>query len=364
MNVLQKTRRLAIVGLAAALIFFLFAGVALAKRGHDFSERDCNVCHREKNGLSTPPLSAPRGDVSSQCVNCHTSCDVWSRHDGRPVAGIRMMDALPLTGDQKMGCVTCHDPHLNQPANAASAPSGYLRIGVLKRELCLNCHLYDDVAKGSVEVSTPPDKVIVNEDHIPLIGRTVDLAEDRLQVKVNGASFSLPVRNGVFYTRLALQEGMNRIEIVAEGGTLWRGEVLQSLGESLSENYGKVYRRHQTGSLDECLACHEGEGGEFTVATGSTPGLCYDCHEPLNEKRFLHGPIAVGECLTCHDPHGGIGRNNLRERESVLCFSCHDRGNLGRHSRWGNTVAENSCSSCHDPHQSDTRFFTRSASIR
>ena len=89
----------------------------------------------------------------------------------------------------------------------------------------------------------------------------------------------------------------------------------------------------------------------------AAPALCYGCHERNDEKRYVHGPLAVGDCLACHDPHSGYGTAHLRQEQALLCGNCHAaRENSA-------TVACNAsgkgCVDCHDPHQSDTRYLLK-----
>ena len=56
---------------------------------------------------------------------------------------------------------------------------------------------------------------------------------------------------------------------------------------------------------------------------GAAPTLCYGCHDRIDEKRYVHGPLAVGDCLVCHDPHRGYGAAHLREEQAPLCGKCH-----------------------------------------
>jgi predicted CXXCH cytochrome family protein len=274
-----------------------------------------------------------------------------------------MTVALPLQGEGRIVCVTCHDPHARLAAAAREQHPGQLRMSNLKRELCLNCHSPDGQGGGVVEVTIPPAGAITSDEYIPLLGRARGMGVTHLEVAINGATFPLPLQRGVFRTRLRLQDGLNRVELRAAEKTVWSGEVYKSTPGSPAESYGRVYYGHQTASLDECLECHEGSDGSFTAVTGTTPGLCYRCHEPLDSKRFLHGPLAVGECLSCHDPHGGIGPSHLRKNEVALCLTCHDAGQVQDHEGWEQAMADDACSTCHDPHQSDTRFLVKEARL-
>lgn len=344
--------------LAVAAVIFLFNGRALSSDFHSFSERDCNSCHSGETERTTWQKTRPTADVSPQCVNCHGSCESWREHRDRSAEPSAMTVSLPLREEGRIVCVTCHDPHIETLPGLSST----LRISNLKRELCLNCHRSGN-GGIAVEVVIPPPGVIVRDDYIPLLGKILDGEEDYLSVTINGAAFPVPVRDGIFHTRLRVREGLNRITVTLEDRLLWEGEVFQSPGSGATGKYGRVFLGHQTASLDECLSCHTGREGSFAAATAPAPELCYGCHEPLDDKRFLHGPLAVGECLSCHDPHGGVGPFHLKDKEVSLCLSCHDAGSVQQHGGWQQAMAEGSCSTCHDPHQSDTRFLVRHAGL-
>ena len=351
--------------LAGVVAGFLFSNTALALSEHRFSERDCGACHGEKGTGLTWQKTRPETDVSPKCVNCHSSCDTWGGHREAFTGQSAMATSLPPWEGERIVCVTCHDPHSGLGTAPRDTDAGTLRMSNLKRELCLNCHRSEGLPGGAVEVAMPLPGVITYEDYVPLLGRTRNLGEDHLEVTINGASFPLPVEEGLFHTRLRMLEGLNRIVITSKGETLWASEVYRASYGEPATNYGSVYYGHQTSSLAECLECHSGREGGFQVSAGPTPDLCYQCHDPLDRKRFLHGPLAVGDCLSCHDPHGGVGPFHLRDQEVALCLSCHDAEMVQDHRGWKETVAEGgSCSACHDPHQSDTRFLVRQVRLQ
>lgn len=351
--------------LTGVAVNFLFGNEALALSGHSFSERDCSACHEEKGTGLTWQKTRPEADVSPKCVNCHSSCDTWESHREVSTGRSAMATPLPLGDEERIVCVTCHDPHSGLGTASRGEYAGTLRMSNLKRELCLNCHRSEGIPGSAVEVAIPLPGMITYEDYVPLLGRTSNVGEDHLEVTMNGASFPLPVEDGLFHTRLRMLEGLNRIVITSKGDTLWEGEVYQASSGDAAAAYGSVYYGHQTSSLAECLECHSGREGGFQASTGPTPGLCYQCHDPLDRKRFLHGPLAVGDCISCHDPHGGVGPFHLREKEVALCLSCHDAELVQDHRGWRETVAEGgSCSACHDPHQSDTRFLVRQVRLQ
>ncbi len=346
-----------------AALFLVVPGNVFAARGHSFSESECSSCHQEMGRGKAWTMTFPKADISAQCVQCHNSCDNWESHSGRSGSEAKMSRALPLQGGESIDCVTCHSTHGDVGGEDAGPNVGMLRISNLKRELCLNCHRQEGERSVRVDVTVPPDNAVIHDTHVPLLGRVENLSESHIRVRVNGAAFPLKVSGGLFHTRLRMEEGINRIELTLHGETLWAGNIFRARGGDRPTYYGRTYSGHQTGSIQECMGCHEQEDGLLLADTSSAPGLCYRCHEPFNGKRYLHGPLAVGECTSCHDPHGGTGPYHLRGSEVTLCLTCHEEDEVLGHDGGRDAVAEGSCSSCHDPHQSDRKFFRREAAL-
>ena len=105
----------------------------------------------------------------------------------------------------------------------------------------------------------------------------------------------------------------------------------------------------------ECGSCHDPE------ALGSMmepqPGLCYSCHEDLNDHfQYLHGPVAGGYCTSCHDPHMSEKAKLLRFTGEELCFYCHQAESVFR-----NEIHEGlegmTCMDCHNPHGGEDRYI-------
>lgn len=354
--------RKAAVAVLLVGIFFLIPSHGLASRPHDFNEGECSFCHRQGGSKGTWAMQPPEEDISPKCVNCHGSCGSWPSHEDRAGDPSVMREYLPLAEGETMVCITCHRPHAASEREEG-APLALLRIGNLKRELCLNCHRGERREGWRVEVAVPPVKAVVYDEHVPLLGRAENLPGDYLEIRINGVSFPLRVQRGAFHTRLLVQEGLNVLEVVFRGENLWRGEILRAGDGVDTMAYDGIFYAHQTGSLEECFGCHRRRDGLLRADTADIPGICYRCHEPFGGKRYLHGPLAVGDCTTCHDPHGGRGPSHLREREVDLCRSCHGDDEVLGHDGGRQAMTAGSCSQCHDPHQSDTRFFTRRAGL-
>lgn len=87
--------------------------------------------------------------------------------------------------------------------------------------------------------------------------------------------------------------------------------------------------------------------------------LAGNCHKPLTETKYLHGPVAAElagarGCETCHIPAGqpcaadAKGTFKSLPEAAQMCSLCHDRGTGTQHS----TESIN-CLQCHNPHGSD-----------
>lgn len=340
----------AAVGALAAGILFSLPGGAFARLAHIRAEAAAGQAPTE----SVRPLPAMGAsgadDVSTDCGKCHSSCEDGASHASlAPIAA--RGGGLPLDAQGRVDCVTCHRPHRD---GAGADTSARLRLPLLRRELCLACHCQEGESP-SIEIISPLERAVVQEDHLALIGRAARLPDDLLTVRLNGSTFYLHAKGGRFFTWLTLQDGVNTIEIAQDGRVLWVGEVFH--GQGALGGYGRASSSHGTANREECLGCHFKPDGVSAATMGATPGLCYGCHDRFEGKRYVHGPLAVGDCLACHDPHGGLGSSHLRQEAGLLCRNCHPaRGNSPQQVC---DTAGKGCVDCHDPHQSDTRYLLR-----
>ncbi len=288
----------------------------------------------------------------ANCGKCHSACEDGRSHEGRQPVDERRTAGLPLDEEGRATCATCHDPGRHDQRGEAG---GRLRISNLRRELCLACHRHDAESAPRIEIVSPLEGALIQEEHLALIGRSALLPGSELTVRLNGSEFHVHVKDGGFSTWLRLQEGVNRVEIAQGELLLWKGEVFH--GESAMDGYERASSGHLTGNRAQCLECH-GKMTELNSAGKRTEtALCYGCHDLIGGKRYVHGPLAVGDCLACHDPHGGYGSAHLRLEQGGLCGKCHAARD---------TVAAVACNApgkgcvdCHDPHQSDTRYLLK-----
>jgi predicted CXXCH cytochrome family protein len=109
---------------------------------------------------------------------------------------------------------------------------------------------------------------------------------------------------------------------------------------------------------NKCEGCHDATSGQ--LVTPIQKGLCLTCHTKLvEEKKFVHSPVAVGDCSLCHHYHGSPLPNLLLAVPIKTCMNCHDQADLttGEH----HAQADRACTDCHDPHGGNDRFFVKRA---
>ncbi len=130
-----------IIGIVICCIVAAFVvHSALKQNGHEFTENQCADCHAStpvKNDRSTLTLVAPVGTL---CARCHDSKNDYLSHpvDMSP-AHVTLPADLPLSGEGKMTCVTCHNIHASAPSNYEGTWY-YLRRDLTGRSFCASCH--------------------------------------------------------------------------------------------------------------------------------------------------------------------------------------------------------------------------------
>lgn len=111
--------------------------------------------------------------------------------------------------------------------------------------------------------------------------------------------------------------------------------------------------RHGPTAEGKCEPCHQSVGGKhvFTsVAKGNA--LCLECHDPLPAHKVAHKPVREN-CLECHNIHGENNRFFVRGGEgAAVCNRCHDDVGKGLKFLHG-PFAQGLCLACHEPHESD-----------
>lgn len=342
----------AVVGGTAGLVV-MASGPAIAGPGGYRAALPAAAPISQPDDRSPVDGTAAAADNSAKCGNCHSTCENGRSHLGLPPIGAGGSAELPLDAEGRTTCTTCH---ASRRHDVAGVSGGHLRISNLRRGLCLACHRQDTDAGPRIEIVSPLERAVVQEERLALIGKATRLSGADLTVRINGSEFHLHVKQGEFFTWLRLQDGVNHIELAHQERILWEGEVFH--GESSLGGYTLTSSGHRTGNRAQCVECHQKRDQLRAADTGgAAPALCYGCHDRIDEKRFVHGPLAVGDCLACHDPHGGYGTAHLRQEQAHLCGNCH--GARENSALSACNAAGKGCVDCHDPHQSDTRYLLK-----
>ncbi|MBI5418609.1 MAG: hypothetical protein HZA60_00835 [Deltaproteobacteria bacterium] len=129
--------------------------------------------------------------------------------------------------------------------------------------------------------------------------------------------------------------------------------TIVSAAANLSASGKGAYVYHE--GVEKCAECH-GAGRKGYAVASPKDSLCYRCHDRVDGKKHLHGPMGSGDCTACHDPHGSSHKSLTVARPDSLCVTCHDQRSSEGHM---NKSRGKACTSCHDPHSSDRSFLQK-----
>lgn len=108
-----------------------------------------------------------------------------------------------------------------------------------------------------------------------------------------------------------------------------------------------------------CDSCHRiHSAADVPLLRVASRSLCAPCHQreaAQFRKPFTHKIGRGGmECATCHNPHGGKGKDNLKETKTgeSVCVSCHVE-TRGPFVFEHGALAQGACTTCHEPHGSN-----------
>lgn len=241
------------------LMLCLAALAGTAAANHDFASR-CDRCHAPHGMGGTMQVVFP--DVDRFCSECHP-LPVKHSHPTGVVPDRSAPAGFPLDGQGRLGCSTCHNPHL-KPDQSPALLRGTKR-GVA---FCENCHdemLGDDglhftaVPLAHHQPRTEPGDPVTTQ--IDSWSRWCIDCHD----SVDDHLFCLP-----------------------ETRASCRGHLL---GEIYPEDGGGQTRLRPIAQVDPMLSFREGKIG----------------------------------CLTCHTPYGKApGLLAVDNRGSRLCLNCHN----------------------------------------
>ena len=117
----------------------------------------------------------------------------------------------------------------------------------------------------------------------------------------------------------------------------------------------KVAVQHFPAQKWECLTCHQPHMSPFgKLLSQPQAQLCYECHDSLDTRRFVHDPVRRGLCTSCHTPHQSQNPHLLKLAGDPLCLGCHKQAAMKAASGHAD-IGGKSCVQCHDPHESDKK---------
>jgi predicted CXXCH cytochrome family protein len=227
-------------------------------------------------------------------------------------------------------------------------PAALLAVSVIgspHRSVEARAAMAGSAEKPSIEILAPLDGAQVPPGKVLLIGRAKGGSFTGVEVDVNGKVHQKAVLSGGgFMASVYLTPGINVLTVHADGVTVERRIVA-------SETV--TYRYHP--EAEKCIGCHAETAGGYVVS-GRKDTLCYQCHDRMDARKQVHGPIGSGDCTTCHDPHGSANRALSVASPESLCGLCHDQASSGKHMKQSRGKA---CTDCHDPHASDKTFLQK-----
>jgi hypothetical protein len=131
----------------AALLAAVGLALAAAKDGSPNVHREkagtaCVACHTADEGTLRSQASAQSpmlaDDLDARCAACHDPLDASHRTGVLPKKPVP--PALPLSGDGKVTCATCHFMH-----GENDAFGDFVRLDNRQGALCLTCHELADL---------------------------------------------------------------------------------------------------------------------------------------------------------------------------------------------------------------------------
>jgi hypothetical protein len=195
---------------------------------------------------------------------------------------------------------------------------------MLKRELCLACHLEENYQepKTTITLLAPANNAVVDRLPVPLIGTVSDARLAEVTAEFNDSRLVLSVVNSTFSTMLSLREGINTIRITGSGVVPVVLNILHNPALPKEMTY-RLYRSHGMITRKDCFVCHDERARSYAIPMADVD-LCAKCHDPRPAGKFIHGPVAIGSCTVCHDPHGAVTRRRatLILRHAIPAGSC------------------------------------------
>ncbi|MBI5206783.1 MAG: hypothetical protein HY934_03235 [Candidatus Firestonebacteria bacterium] len=347
---------------------------------------DCTECHAKtpKRGVDTvKTVTFIENDFNSLCTKCHSS-----ESNIHPV-GVKppfpVPEYLPLSKDGKNNCVTCHDPHAKDTANALLRGFDDGRY-VMRTDLCYDCH-----KTGFAQ----------NNPHLTQTGKRKCLFCHSVEPELSDTEKTVAFKVAIFtlcdfcHNVVKKNHPMNVDETVSPPEELPRdadGNITCATCHNPHGTSDTVHylRKEYVLSLEEekyinphfskthCTSCHlttptDSDSKEDLKKNfkykGNFIALCNSCHGasanihpvdiippstmkvpadlPLNDE----GKVT---CITCHD----VGFNNRGIKYLIrggdkfseineLCFRCHNKEDFKKRNPHVKIKEERKCMFCH-----------------
>lgn len=264
----MKLTKAGFLSFAVLLLFSVLLWGGPAGTGHDFRGR-CEFCH----------LSMPKDgkagrftrDISYLCLECH-SVAARTSHPIGLVPSMTVPDGFSLDWGNKMTCVTCHNPHTENP----DVDVQFMRTSARGKEFCDLCH------RGALPLS--------GGLHVGAVG----IAHSKSGIVASDAEYS-QILDSISIECLSCHDG-----VIASDASY---KVLG--GDALS--YQRSGRSHPIGMDYQKAALRDTE---------------------LKSVEMLSADIALYDgkvgCASCHNPYSRQRRMLVvDDAGSALCFECH-----------------------------------------
>ena len=293
---------------------------------------DCTQCHDPHS--SDNKFLLPEKTVAGLCDDCHETTEGMSSLHGPVAVG---------------ACTVCHDPHTSDHEKL---------LTVEPDKLCFSCHVVTKNELQKFEFIHEPAKGECVGCHDP------HGATNAMMLKATAPQLCYPCH-----------------------------EDIEHLAEDAKYKHSAVFKE------DGCMRCHTPHASTIKYNLRDKPAsLCLSCHnkpvgisvdevlpdfsKEIENKKFMHGPVAQNDCSGCHTSHGSDHFRLLakeyppqfyspfKKENYDLCFGCHPdslvmtketvdltgfrNGNLNLHFLHVNKEQRGrTCRSCHATHASD-----------
>ncbi len=310
----------------------------------------CHADYAKKTHVHAP---VQLGD----CKSCHRSLDVSqhtfkSTREGKDLCEFCHLEQSsrqnvhdPLV---KGKCTDCHDPHSSEGEFLLKAPT----VG----ELCAQCHKegqglshpHGPVAVGQCTMChdshSADHKALLLDEPTNLCFSCHVVTKEELQ---QYEFIHEPARNDCIGCHDA--HGANNAKMLKASAP----DLCYSCHTEIKDTAEKSKYKHSAVTQKEsCNFCHTPHASTVQYGLKAAPGeLCLSCHKEgmvkpngetleaftkqIENKKYLHGPVAQKDCKGCHVTHGSDHFRLLAEEYPArfyapfkvenykLCFSCH-----------------------------------------